>query len=69
MAVPLGGVGKRLDDMNEWHRSHGIQLRHGRGRTKMIATSSVGALLIQTPLPPLLLSSVARSSVISERSL
>jgi hypothetical protein len=32
----------------------------GAGGTKMIATSSVGALLIQTPLPPLPLSSVAR---------
>jgi hypothetical protein len=32
MAVPLGGFGKRLDDMTEWHRSHGVQPRHGRGR-------------------------------------
>jgi hypothetical protein len=32
MAVPLGGFGKRLDTMHEWHRSRSIQPHHGRGR-------------------------------------
>ena len=32
MAVPFGGFGKRLDDMDEWHRACGIQPRNGRGR-------------------------------------
>ena len=32
MAVPLGGFGKRLDDMHEWHRARDIEPRHGRGR-------------------------------------
>ena len=32
MAVPLGGFGKRLDDMHEWHRARGIETQRGRGR-------------------------------------
>ena len=32
MIVPLGGLGKKLDDMYEWHRAKGIQDRRGRGR-------------------------------------
>ena len=32
MIVPLGGFGKKLDDMYEWHRAKGIQDHRGRGR-------------------------------------
>ena len=33
MAVPLGGFGKRLDHMHEWHRARrGIQAMRGRSR-------------------------------------
>ena len=32
MAVPLGGFGKRLNDMHEWHRARGIEPQRGRGR-------------------------------------
>ena len=32
MLVPLGGFGKDLDAMYEWHRARGIEDRHGRGR-------------------------------------
>ena len=32
VAVPLGGFGKRLDGMHEWHRSRGIEARQGRGQ-------------------------------------
>jgi hypothetical protein len=30
--VPLGGFGKKLDVMHEWHRARGIEAMHGRGR-------------------------------------
>jgi hypothetical protein len=32
MIVPLGGFGKNLDVMHEWHRAKGIEAMHGRGR-------------------------------------
>jgi hypothetical protein len=32
MIVPLGGFGKKLDDMYEWHRAKGIQDHRGQGR-------------------------------------
>ena len=32
LIVPLGGFGRKLDDMYEWHRARGIQDQHGRGR-------------------------------------
>jgi hypothetical protein len=32
MIVPLGGFGKHLDAMYEWHRTRGIDDHHGRGR-------------------------------------
>jgi hypothetical protein len=32
MAVPLGGLGKRLDAMYDWHRSRGIEVQRGQGR-------------------------------------
>jgi len=32
MIVPLGGLGKKLDDMYEWHRARGIQDHRGRTR-------------------------------------
>jgi uncharacterized protein CbrC (UPF0167 family) len=32
MIVPLGGLGKKLDEMYEWHRARGIQDRRGRSR-------------------------------------
>jgi hypothetical protein len=32
MLVPLGGFGKDLDAMYDWHRARGIEDRHGRGR-------------------------------------
>ena len=30
MIVPKGGFGRRLDEMHEWHRAHGIRPRFGR---------------------------------------
>ena len=30
--VPLGGLGRRLDAMHEFHAQRGIQSHHGRGR-------------------------------------
>jgi hypothetical protein len=30
MTVPLGGFGRKLDDMYEWHRARGIQDQRGR---------------------------------------
>ena len=32
IAVPLGGFGKRLDAMHEWHRERGIEAHQGRGQ-------------------------------------
>jgi hypothetical protein len=32
MLVPLGGFGKKLDAMYDWHRARGIEDHHGRGR-------------------------------------
>jgi hypothetical protein len=32
MLVPLGGFGKDLDAMYDWHRARGIEDRHERGR-------------------------------------
>jgi hypothetical protein len=32
MIVPLGGFGRKLDDMYEWHRARGIQDQRGRSR-------------------------------------
>jgi hypothetical protein len=32
MVVPLGGLGKRLDAIYDFHAHHGIKLQHGRGR-------------------------------------
>lgn len=32
IVVPLGGLGKRLDAMYDWHRAHGIEIHRGRGR-------------------------------------
>lgn len=32
IAIPLGGLGKRLDAMYGWHRERGIESRHGRSR-------------------------------------
>jgi hypothetical protein len=32
MAVPLGGFGKRLNEMHEWHRARDIEPQGGRGR-------------------------------------
>jgi hypothetical protein len=32
MIVPLGGFGKKLDVMHEWHSARGIEAMHGRGR-------------------------------------
>lgn len=32
VAVPLGGFGKRLDAMHDWHRSRAIEARQGRGQ-------------------------------------
>ena len=29
--VPEGGLGRRLNEMNDWHHSHGMAVRHGRG--------------------------------------
>ena len=31
MIVPLGGFGRKLDEMYEWHWARGIEARHGRG--------------------------------------
>ena len=32
IAVPLGGLGKRLDAIHEWHLARGITARHGQQR-------------------------------------
>jgi hypothetical protein len=32
MLVPLGGFGKHLDAMYDWHRARGIEDRDGRGQ-------------------------------------
>ena len=32
MAVPEGGLGRRLDAMHDWHLARGIKAHHGRGR-------------------------------------
>ncbi len=32
MAVPPGGLGRRLDAMHEWHLARGLKSRRGRGR-------------------------------------
>jgi hypothetical protein len=32
MIVPLGGFGKKLDDMYEWHWARGIEAMRGSGR-------------------------------------
>jgi hypothetical protein len=32
MAVPFGGLGKRLDAMYEFHARHGIKPQRGHGR-------------------------------------
>lgn len=32
IAVPLGGFGKHLDAMHQWHHAHGIEVHRGRGR-------------------------------------
>lgn len=32
IAVPLGGLGKRLDAMYDFHAMYGIQAQHERGR-------------------------------------
>jgi hypothetical protein len=31
MIVPLGGFGKKLDDMYEWHSARGIEAMRGHG--------------------------------------
>lgn len=31
IAVPPGGLGKRLDVMYDWHHTHGIEAHRGRG--------------------------------------
>jgi hypothetical protein len=31
MPVPEGGLGRRLDEMHEWHRSRDLESRHGVG--------------------------------------
>ena len=31
MIVPLGGFGKKLDDMYEWHSTRGIEAMRGSG--------------------------------------
>jgi hypothetical protein len=31
MIVPLGGFGKKLDDMYEWHEARGIEAMRGNG--------------------------------------
>ena len=33
MRVPGGGLGRRLDDMHEWHRARFLESRSGHGRT------------------------------------
>jgi hypothetical protein len=32
MVVPLGGLGKRLDAMYEFHARHGVEPKRGQGR-------------------------------------
>jgi hypothetical protein len=32
IGVPLGGFGKQLDAMHEWHRKRGIKAHQGRGQ-------------------------------------
>ena len=32
MAVPPGGLGKRLDAMYEFHAQHGVEPKRGQGR-------------------------------------
>lgn len=29
--IPEGGLGRRLDEMNDWHRLHGMAVRMGTG--------------------------------------
>jgi hypothetical protein len=31
IGVPAGGIGRRLDEMYDWHRSRGLISRHGHG--------------------------------------
>ena len=42
MAVPLGGSGKRLNDMHEWHRARDIQPITGMDGTRTSAISFGG---------------------------
>jgi hypothetical protein len=32
IVVPLGGLGRRLDAMHEWHAARALSVRHGRSR-------------------------------------
>lgn len=32
MSMPEGGLGKRLDDMHDWHHARSLRARFGRGR-------------------------------------
>lgn len=68
MAVPLGGFGKRLDDMHEWHRARDIEPRHGRGWHED-ECDYVRASLIQRLPPPLPLSSAVPSCAVSHRQI
>jgi hypothetical protein len=54
MIVPLGGFGKKLDAMYEWHRVRGILVNAGvAGAMRMAVTTSDGALLIRMWRPSL----------------
>ena len=33
VVVPLGGFGRQLDAMHDWHRARGIEAMRGRGRS------------------------------------
>lgn len=52
MAVPLGGFGRRLDDIHEWHPLVASRPAAGKGGMRMIGITFAGALLIHTWLPP-----------------
>ena len=61
IAVPPGGLGKRLDAMYDWHRERGIEVHRGSGRRD--EGSPVGALLTGNWLTTSPLRSAARHSV------
>ncbi len=45
--VPLGGLGKRLDAMYEFHTQYGIKPQRGHGRHDTNGSVIRGALLIR----------------------